>query len=98
MLGGAWLRFTRLYKRLEKVYVGLASAAFFMAWLGVGVVAARHWQAISSESRIWLTVLLWMSFVLWVALLRGRASRTTTIGCLALILLAVAMVWSQYLR
>lgn len=98
MLGAAWLRLTRLYKRLEKLCIGLASAAFFIAWLGVGVVAARHWQAISSEGRVWLTVLLWMSFVLWVGLLRGRASRTTTIGCLALILLAVAMVWSQYFR
>ena len=98
MLGKAWLRFTALYLRLEKFYIGLASALFFMAWLTVGVVAMRRWHAMSAESHIWVLFLLWMSLALWIALLRGKARRSSVIGCLAGVLWAAAELWFQYLR
>ena len=98
MLERVWLRLTRLDLRLQKLYVGLASAAFFMPWLTVGVLATRHWHAMSPESHLWVILLLWMSLVLWIALLRGNARRSGTIGCLAIMLWAAAELWFSYLR
>jgi hypothetical protein len=98
MLGRAWRRLTGFYLRQQKLYVRLASAAFFMPWLAVGMVATRHWHAMSTESHLWVILLLWMSLVLWIALLRGNARPSGTIGCLAIMLWAAGMLWFQYLR
>jgi uncharacterized protein (DUF983 family) len=98
MLDRAWSGLARLYLRLEKLYVGLASAVFFMAWLTVGVVAARRWHQMSTESHLWVVLLLWMSLVLWIALLRGKAGRSGIIACLAIMLWAAGQLWFQYLR
>jgi hypothetical protein len=35
---------------------------------------------------------------LWIGSLRGKARRSSTIGCLAGILWAADMLWFQYLR
>jgi hypothetical protein len=39
-----------------------------------------------------------MSLVLWIALLRGKARLSSTIGCLAIMLWAAAELWFSYLR
>jgi hypothetical protein len=98
MLERAWLRLTRLYVRLEKVYVGLSSALFFMAWLAMGARAIGHWHTVSTESHLWVILLLWLSLVLWVVLLRDMSRPTGTIGCLAGILWAAGELWLPYLR
>ena len=98
MLDRAWLRLTRLDLRLQKLYVGLGSAMFFMAWLAMGARAVAHWHTICTESHVWLILLLWLSLVLWIGLLRGKARRSSAIGCLAGILWAAGELWFPYLR
>jgi uncharacterized membrane protein YhaH (DUF805 family) len=98
MLDRVWVGLKRLDLRLQRLYVGLASVAFLMPWLTVGVVATRHWHAMSTESHVWVVLLLWMSLVLWIALLRGKARPSGTIGCLAIMLWAAGMLWFQHLR
>jgi hypothetical protein len=98
MLESVWLALSRLDLRLQKFYVGLGSALFFMAWLAMGARAIGRWRAVSTESHIWVILLLWLSFALWIGLLRGNARRSSTIGCLAGILWAAGELWFPYLR
>jgi hypothetical protein len=39
-----------------------------------------------------------VSLFLWIALLRGKTKRSTTIGCLAMMLMTVCLLWHEYLR
>jgi hypothetical protein len=98
MLDRAWLRLTRLDLRLQKFYVVVSCAMFSMAWLALGARAIGHWQAVATESHIWVIFLLWLSLALWIGLLRGTARRSGAIGCLAGILWAAGELWFPYLR
>lgn len=98
MLDRVWLRLARLSLRLEKFYVASSSAAFFMGWLSVGALATRHWHTMSTEGHPWVIFLLCFSLLLWIALLRGKTKRSTTILCLAMMLWAAGLLWFSYLR
>jgi hypothetical protein len=69
-----------------------------MAWLTVGVVATRHWHTMPTDSHWWVIGILWFSLFLWIALLRGKTKRSTTIVCLAMMLWMAAELWFEYLR
>jgi hypothetical protein len=98
MLDRVWLRLTRLSLRLEKFYVASSSAAFFMAWLSVGVLATRHWHTTLTDSHLWVISLLYFSLLLWVGLLRGETRRNVTILCLAFMLGVAGQLWFSYLH
>ena len=98
MLERAWLRLTTPSERLRKFYVGLSSAAFLIAWLTVGLMAARHWHRMLADSHLWVISLLYFSLLLWVALLRGEARRSVTILCLAFMLGVAGQLWFSYLH
>jgi divalent metal cation (Fe/Co/Zn/Cd) transporter len=98
MLDGVWLRLTRLSSRLEKFWVVSCSAAFFMAWVSLGTQATRHWHTMPTDSHLWVVLILWFSLFLWIALLRGKTKRSTSIACLAMMLMAVGLLWFQHLR
>ena len=98
MLDGVWLRLTRLSSRLEKFWVISSSAAFFMGWVSLGMLATRHWHTMPTDSHWWVILILWFSLFLWIALLRGKTKRSTTIGCLAMMLMTVCLLWHEYLR
>jgi len=98
MLERAWAALARPSERVRKFYVGLSSAAFSIAWLTVGLMAARHWRTMPNDSHLWVISLLYFSLLVWVGLLRGGTMPSSTIACLAFMLGAAAQLWFSYLH
>lgn len=95
MLDRLSVRLAALSLRLRRFYLFSSSATFFIGWLGVVLVAARHWHTTSTDSHLWAILLLWLFLVLWVGLVRGKTRPSGAIAILGCILMSAAILWSQ---
>ena len=91
-------RVAALLLRLRRFNLYLSNVAFFIGWLGVVLVAARHWHTTSTIAHLCAITLLWVSLVMWVGLLRGKSPASTAISGLGAILMTAAMLWSECLH